>query len=258
MDFTTQQQDGLWGVSGIKVNQKRRHLWACSMSIPQIIGFKKEEKGRSGVFQYDLKSKKLINKFVPEDKTNPHAFGDLAIHPSEDVYISDSQYPAIYRIKKSSSRIELFVHLKKFRSLQGLDFSENGDRLFIADYNRGIIVIDIPTRKILSVLDNPSKISLNGIDGLYFFKNSLIVIQNGIKPMRVTKLALDKTLSRITQFEIIERANPLFNEPTLGVIVENDFYYIANSQWGHYDQNGKIFPLEKLEDIVILKIKLDK
>jgi len=65
---------------------------------------------------------------------------------------------------------------------------------------------------------------------------------------------LDKNFNKVIDHKIIEKANPLFNEPTLGVVVNHkEFYYIANSQWKGYNKDFSIFPLDKLQEIVILK-----
>jgi hypothetical protein len=95
-----------------------------------------------------------------------------------------------------------------------------------------------------------------GIDGLYYYKGSLIGIQNGVNPQRVIKLSLSKDLCHFDRFETIEANNPVFDEPTLGVLVKNDFYFIANSQWGAVDESGKLAPAEKLKDPTVLKVKL--
>jgi hypothetical protein len=63
-------------------------------------------------------------------------------------------------------------------------------------------------------------------------------------------------MSRIERLETIEANNPLFDEPTLGVLVKDTFYLIANSQWGMIDEKGQLAPAEKLKEPVVLKIKL--
>jgi hypothetical protein len=42
------------------------------------------------------------------------------------------------------------------------------------------------------------------------------------------------------------------------VTVDNSFYYIANSQWGGYDENHHIKPDNQLQDIVVLKSVLSR
>ena len=56
--------------------------------------------------------------------------------------------------------------------------------------------------------------------------------------------------------EILEKNSPLLDEPTLGVVVGDDFYYIANPQWGSFDKDGKMFPPEKLQEPTVLKVRL--
>ena len=73
--------------------------------------------------------------------------------------------------------------------------------------------------------------------------------------MRVSKFKLDKIYLRITQASILENSNSLFNEPTLGYLKGSEFYYIANSQWGAYNDKNEIVP-EKLQEISILKTDL--
>jgi hypothetical protein len=67
---------------------------------------------------------------------------------------------------------------------------------------------------------------------------------------------LSKNLDHIERAEVIEANNPLFNEPTLGALVRDTFYYVANSQWGSFNKDGTIFPSEKLQEPIIMKVKL--
>jgi hypothetical protein len=154
--------------------------------------------------------------------------------------------------------MERFISDPRFRSLQGMDFCDNGKKIIAADWSNGLYLIDIATQKVISTIKHPKNISLKGIDGLYYLKagNSLIAIQNGAKPMKVMQLFLDPTFQTVTRFKVLEKANPVFNEPTLGVIVGKTLYYVANSQWGSYAKDSSIFPHEKLQDIIILKLPL--
>ena len=79
-----------------------------------------------------------------------------------------------------------------------------------------------------------------------------------MNPQRVIRCTLNKDLSRIDKFETIEANNPLFDEPTLGVLVKNNFYFVANSQWGAIDESGHLAPEDKLKDPLILKVDLKR
>ena len=83
-------------------------------------------------------------------------------------------------------------------------------------------------------------------------------MQNGVAPQRIIRLSLSKDLGRVEQLEVMEANNPVFLEPTLGVLVKDTFYFIANSQWPLVDESGKLAGDDKLQDPVVLKIKLEQ
>ena len=85
----------------------------------------------------------------------------------------------------------------------------------------------------------------------------MIGVQNGVTPQRVVRLSMSKDLGHVERLEVLEANNPVFLEPTLGVLVKDTFYFIANSEWPLIDENGKLASEDKLRDPVVLKIKLD-
>ena len=159
-------------------------------------------------------------------------------------------------IHPQKDEIELFLEDPAFGSPQGLAFSGDEQHLFMADYGTGLFDIDVKTRKVAH-LAPVSGATLLGIDGLYFYKGGLIGVQNGVTPQRLVRVALSRDLSRAERLEVMEANNPVFLEPTLGVLVKDTFYFIANSQWPLIDENGKLAAEDKLQDPVVLKIKLD-
>lgn len=254
-DFIEEAQDGIWGVSGIKIDTIRRWLWATTVVAPQMIGFEESEDGQTGIFKYDLDSGKLLKKYVLKEE-EAHWLGDLEIHPNGSIYATDSKQPYIYCIKMESDSLEMFISHPDFVSLQGITFNNIASHLFVADYRNGIFKIDLKNQEIQSLIA-PKNVSLKGIDGMYFYDSSLITIQNGLRPMRVMRHHFEEDQLNFTQSEILDHHHPAFDEPTLGVIVGGDFFYIANSSWAKYEKDGTMFSEDKLEDIVILKIVLE-
>ncbi|HSO73749.1 MAG TPA: hypothetical protein VLU47_02845 [Blastocatellia bacterium] len=250
------EQDGLFSVLGMAVDAKRRLLWVASTAFPQMINFKKEEDGTSAVFKFDLRTRRLLKKYVLSNAGKKHALGDLIIHSNGDVFTTDSLSPAVFVIRPEKDEIELFLSDPRFGSPQGLAFSDDEQHLFMADYGTGLFDVDVKTKRV-SHLGPLAGATLLGIDGLYFFKGSLIGVQNGVNPQRVVRVLLSRDLKRVEQLEVLEANNPVFLEPTLGVIVKDTFYFIANSQWPLVDENGKLAAEEKLREPVVLKIKLD-
>jgi hypothetical protein len=253
-DFAT-ERDGLWAAMGMRVDAGRRTLWVATSALPQMTGFTQADKGRSGIFKYDLSTGRLIKKYLIADAAKQHLLGDLTINSSGDVFATDSASAAIYTVNHKKDELELFAEGSPLASPQGLDFSADGRRLFVADYPRGIFVMDVATKQ-WSRLAPPDDATLLAIDGLYFHNGSLVAIQNDVNPHRVIRIRLSKDQSRAERVEVVEANNPMFNEPTLGVIARGMFYYVAASQWGAVDNNGKLAPEDRLRDHVILKTKL--
>jgi hypothetical protein len=252
-DFS-QVDDGLWGVFGMAVDSERRRLWVATSALPQMAGFSKELADRAAVSEYDLSKNKLVQKYIPAD-SSAHLFGDLLLNSKGDVLVSDSRSGGIYRISPLEGNMELLIAPGHFASLQGLAFLDDENWLFAADYSQGIFRIDTETKSVSQIL-HPETVTLLGIDGLYFYKGSLIAIQNGVNPQRVIRLWLNEDSSAIERAEILDANHPDFDEPTLGVIVDDAFYYVARSQWGSFDDNGKIKSPEALKEPVILRTAL--
>jgi hypothetical protein len=253
-DFTSSQQDGLWGVFGLKIDAKRRILWVASSAIAEMNNFDKKEENLAAVFQYDLKTKKLIKKYSLPSDGKRHLFGDLTINSKGDVFITDSFSPNIYQISLEKGMLENFVS-GPFASLQGIAFSGDEKQFFISDYSQGIFSIDVATKNITK-LNSPDSVTLLGIDGIYFYQNTLLAIQNGVNPQRVIKLSLSDNLKEINGLEVLEVSKALLPDPTLGVIIGNEFCFLANAQWNNFDKVGNILPLDKFTEPTIVQTKL--
>lgn len=246
--------DGLWSVSGMRVDDKRKILWATTTAFPQMKDFQKADDGKSAVFKYDLKTGKLVKKYLLSNDTEKHALGDLTIAKNGDIYASDSVSPNIYRIDAKTDKLEIFLSSDNFSSLQGLAFTPDEKILFVADYSKGVFRIEMKNKKIVQIAPDANTNPI-AIDGLYFDRGNLIAIQNGFNPHRIARLFLNKNFTAITKSETLEANHADFNEPTLGVMVGKDFYYIANSQWALTKEDGTLAD-DKLKEPVILRLKL--
>jgi sugar lactone lactonase YvrE len=248
-DFTSSGQDGLTSVFGVKVDAKKNVLWACASPMPEMENF--DSTARSGLFKYDLKTKKLLRKYHTSQKQD-NAFGDLTLDNNGTPYISDSKTATIFTIDEKSGELVKFFSSDEFWSLQGITFSSDNRYLFIADYIKGIFRLSMGD-KTLRLMPAKFDASLKSIDGLTFYKNQLIAIQNLVSPMRSTIYKLNSTQDELISFDIIDRAHPAFNEPTIGCVSNGTFYYVANSLWSGYTSDYKLKPAHELQDVVILK-----
>ena len=53
-------------------------------------------------------------------------------------------------------------------------------------------------------------------------------------------MSLDDSLTRVTQWETIEANWPELGAPTHGVVVGDQFYFIANSGWDRMNDDGSV------------------
>ncbi len=248
--------DSLLGIFGVKADAKKRILWAAGGAIKFMEGYSDSLKGQSFLYKFNLDDGSLLQAYGPPETGGDHLFGDVTINSEGEAFVSDSRSNEIYRLTEDSTRLETFLPPGYFLSLQGISFSNDGSFLYAADYAQGIFKISVRKRTV-QLLENSTSTTLLGIDGLYYYAGNLIATQNGVNPHRVLRLIPDLDNTSINNYKILESNNPLFDEPTLGVINNDNFYFISNSQWARFDKSGTVFPDERLDYPRILKIILD-
>jgi sugar lactone lactonase YvrE len=256
-DFISEKQDGIWSVLGMKVDAKRRILWANSANSEDDMLMKYPEHdtvGQTAVYKYDLQTKKLIKKYVLAVKSEHHFFNDLAITKTGDVYITDSSDGSVYRILSTEDKLEQFVKPTGMNYPNGIALSADDSHLYVA-HLAGISVIDL-TSKEVKPISAPENVATSSIDGMVPYDHVLIANQGIPGVERVVKFYLSSDPGRIEKLELLQVNHPVFVIPTTGVVAEDSFYFIANSQLGSFDENKKIFSEDKLQETIILKIKL--
>lgn len=251
-DFTQSGEHEMSSVFGLKIDAKNKLLWACASPMPEMINY--DSTISSAVFKYDLATGKFISQYKAANFKGS-VFGDLTLTSSGEVFISDGTNNVIFKVDEKSKTLLPFFQSEEFWNIQGIAFSADDQFLFISDYIKGLYRLEVKTKKLIK-LSAQFEQSLKGIDGLSYYKGSLIAIQNGVTPLRVTLYTLNKTQDTLVGFKIIDRAHPAFNEPTIGTLNGDEFYFIANSQWGGYTESHAIKPESELQDAVILKANL--
>ena len=255
-NFTDERQDGLRSVLGMKVDAGRRMLWAISIvGNPGMKEYNPMEQGQSSVFKYDLDTGKLIKRYGPIEDGYDHILNDVVITRQGDAYITDTNTGEIYVISHERDTLEQFIGSDAFMYLNGIALSPDERSLYVADAGNMIFRIDLESRSFQGLI-HPESVTTYGIDGLYYYGNSLIAVQNQMQ--RITRFFLNESGDEITRCEIIEANNPLFEKfPTTGALVGNTFFYMANTQIRSFNRDGSIFPMDQLEEVVVLKVVLE-
>lgn len=236
-DFVAEGQDGLQAALAIAVDAPRRALWVSSRATAQMAGFKQgEPEGRAFVAEYDVDTgRQRRTVTAPEGGV----VADLAIGSDGTVYGADPENGRVYVLAPAAQAFRTLVEKGVMRSAQGMTLAADGRTLYVADYARGVARVQVADGSV-AWLAAPPDAAMTGIDGLVLAGGWLVGIQNGLTPHRVVGLRLDDTGQAVTQARTLERGHPAFDEPTLGVVVGTDFYFVANSQYGHFRRDGTL------------------
>jgi sugar lactone lactonase YvrE len=249
-DFIAPRRDGLWSVIGIKIHPTRRILWACSVDGRKLEGHRQGDHTASGIFAFNLDTGKLIRKWVLDAPGEQHFFNDLVVTRGNDVYATHMRAdPSVYRIAQKDQKLEVFAAPAGLREPNGIAITPDERTLYVAGAD-GIIAIDVATKKSRPV-QAPEGEKTGGIDGLYYYHASLL----GIRENSVDRYRLDDTGARITLTEVLEQNHPLMNVPTTGVLVGDEFYYVANAQFNAVKDDGTL-DTAALTEPAILKLTL--
>jgi sugar lactone lactonase YvrE len=256
-DFTEEAQDGVYGFVGLRVDAARRTLWAISSNAGGTMparGLDKSCLGCSTVTRYDIDSGKLQKKYALPNADAPHFLNDIAIAPSGDAYITDTMTGGVYRITRAKDTLERWVDLGGQVYPNGIDITPGGSLLFVAT-EAGLRKIDVKTGAVSEISR-----SVGSIDGLYFHRDTLIAIQPFEEFHKVARFRLTPALDAVAGIDTLEASNPLFRQPTTGVIVGDDFYYIANAQLQAFRAMHAAGAVRRAElaDVVVLKRPLGR
>ncbi|MFY9552867.1 MAG: alpha/beta fold hydrolase [Thermoanaerobaculia bacterium] len=252
-EFVSPARDGLRSAAGLRVDPARRTLWVASEAIPSMDGYVKDQSLSAAVFEYDVDTGKLRKEHRPGGGGEPPGFDDLTVAPDGRVFVNDGTHPRIWTIAPGGA-LEVFVEDEAMGATQGLAVSADGKTLYVSDY-RGLFAVDLAARRVRRIAVPPD-LALNGIDGLVFHGGGLVAIQNGVRPHRVIRLDLASDGVTVSRARILEMNHPDFDEPTLGVVVEDALYFTADSQGQKFLDEKKPVTPEDMREAVILKLPL--
>jgi sugar lactone lactonase YvrE len=256
-DVIRSGQDDIGPVVGIEVDPVRRGLWVASMVLPEAgIPLTDTTYAAHGLlFHYEVDSGRLRRKYVlPPSGGVRHGFNDLTVMPNGDVYLTDSASGAVHRLRAGADDLVEVVPPSTYLFPNGITRSDDGRYIFVS-HGAGIDRIEVASRRRIR-LATPDTLNLGGIDGLAFYRNALIAHQPSWF-QRVIRLELDSRQERVASWATIERHHPRFDFPTTGEVAGDTYYYIANAQLRRF-RDGKIFPWDSLQPVLVLRTDLRK
>ena len=222
-----------WPVMALRVNARRRILWPATGWLAHCQQCDAADRDKSALLAFHLDSGALLKRV---DSPVKGLLGDMTISRAGDLFVSEGSYGAVLRLKGDSSTLERLDAPGEFSSPQTPALSSDERTLYVPDYVRGIAAMDLKARTV-RWLQPAHDIVLSGIDGFYRYGDAFLAVQNGVNPERVVLFS-----SRLKKQEILEANTPGLGEPTHGTLVGGAFYFIANTGWNAYDDDGKKKP----------------
>lgn len=244
-DFISADEDGDWGFLGMKVKDGK--LWVCRGPLNN----KHDSTGFSGLFVYDLKSGRRVKKYITADRG--HLLNDL-IFDNDDVYMTDSEGGAVYKLSAASDMLEVFIPKGTFVYPNGIAPGPKEGSMVVAT-SRGLQKIDMATKKVIP-LTHPDYYII-AIDGLYSYNNTLIGFQSVMKPEAINQFFFDSNYSRVEDIKTLTCGDEAFYQPTTGAIKDGWLYFIGNSYVTTLDNEKNLTNPQILKNPQIYRVKLD-
>jgi WD40 repeat protein len=242
-NFITDNQHGYLPGFGMLV--KGDTLYALGNSLPK-------KNSKSIVLLLNAKTGAIINSFSPKDTTFKY-LNDLVVASNGDVFITDSESNKIYAIQAKKAILEVYLETDEVKNSNGITISDDGKYLYLASDKKGIRIVDRQTKRII----NQPNQDYTGIDGLKFYKNSLIGIVNAKKGNEngIYRYFLNKENTEITRKEKILSFNDESKISTTFSISNGYMYFVLNTQIDNLDsESGQIINEKKLEAYQLMKV----
>ncbi len=242
--FLPRVHDGAAWVVGVKVDSVRRVLWLASLvtdgSAPRHAN---GGGGYAFLSGYSLPEGQLLTRVAAPDSSRAHLLNDLAVTPTGDVYVTDTEAHAVYRLRNGANALEIvFAGDRQMHYPNGIALDAERGLLYVA-HLEGISVTSINERlPRLIRLPRTAGTPANGIDGLYHCAGALYAVQKRYQFQQVTRFTLSPDGRRITGDSALERRHPIHDWATTGAFSHGDFFYIANAQLRRLAPDGSISP----------------
>lgn len=228
----------LKSVFALAVDDARGFLWVGTAGAPQYVGFRPGDLGTAALVKFDLATGKFVEAYKIPYSPAPKSFGSITVAANGAVYATDAIANVVYQV--SGGQLRTLFNVPGSTSLRGIAVSPDQKFLYFVDYELGLRVADLSKSEVREV--SVAGQNLGGIDGLYYYQDHLIAVQNGTVPTRVLRIELDAAKGALKAVQPLEANKDALAMPTFGALVGDDFYFISNSQRDQYGPEGKPMP----------------
>ena len=234
------------GVAAYGLGLHDGKLWATTAATRETKGFDPKGNIPSKIVALDPKTGAVVTTISDPDKTR--RFGHM-LAGKDDLYVTDSEHGEVLRLNGYAGTLQSLVPEGYMDSPDALAENTDATVLVVADFISGLYRVDLNSGA-MQHLTPPEDGSLLGFSYLARYGNDLIGIQTGFKPNRVVKLHMSADWTQVESEEVLSRSATELVQPTQGVIVDDSFVFVAQSQWNSLDAHGN--PLKTKPDNAVI------
>ncbi|MBL9210052.1 MAG: hypothetical protein JNL92_06265 [Opitutaceae bacterium] len=228
VDRFTVDDEGLFGIFGLALDETRGLLWAALSAVPEMEGFTAELDGQAALAAFSLATSELVHLVPVPDDGRAHGLGDLVVGPDGTVYATDSRAPVIWKLAPGAEEPQVLAQSPAFGSLQGLVLEDR--ILLVADHANGLFTVAVDSGRI-NALATPPATTLVGLDGLVAIPGGVVAVQNGVEPQRVLQLTLTPGFAAIERVRVLAAGQPHLTDLALITRVDELPTLISGAGW---------------------------
>lgn len=247
------EQNKLQSVTALAVTADGKTLYATTAATGALPGATPTDAAHAALVQFELPSGKLLRRHALPFDGQPQLPASLVIAPDGSVFVADAARPQIHRLR--DGKLERIVAAPGLTSLRGITVSKDGQRLFVADHELGLIGMAVGGKELFQL--SAGHHNLSGIEGLAWHGEHLYAIQNAFPPARVVRIVAAQGGAELKGIQPLEANRTPLSMPTVGVVVGEELYFIANSQRDLYGPGGRIAEGETAEPRRIWRTSLN-
>lgn len=236
----TPDDDTLFGVFGLVVDEAAGALWAATSAVPAMRGFSPELSGQAALAEIDLESG-AVRRVLPIPRAAGseagHQLTDLSMGEDGTVWAVDAGTPVLWRLPAGGGGLERAVESPEFFTLQAV-VALPGGVLLVADQVNGLLRVD-PARREARQLPPPPHVTLGDLNSLTLAPDgSVLALQSGVRPNRVLRIELEPDAEGVARVAVVESGHLAMGAPSLGCLgSQGDFYFVGNAGWSRF-QSG--------------------
>lgn len=243
----------MYAPMGMRVDPNGKILWVATAATEAMQGYTPQLAGHSALVAIDLETSKITGYFETGDSSNPSMFQDVQpLGDGRRAVVTDSLRGTLYIASLGKNAMGRMLPGKSFENPHGIALDPVGERLFIAD-DLGISVIGVESSK-AKRLHGPAGASYGGVNGLSWWKGSLVGIQDQIGDLRIWTSTVSG--EQLGQPKVLSSGDPRLGTVTTLATNSQGAWFIADNQTNRLGADGKPKPKAQLAPLGLFKIAL--